>query len=204
MPKFFNYLRQEGLPPSGFEYSLRFVGTDYQQNYFFANESEDYSISFTSNISRPLRDALSNEIIFTSLFDATPSDKHNYSISFNSLINESPGDIGKFILFFSGSPVSQVNESGDISTNLNFAFREPDGAVDSGRYIALLERPNIESSILETGYYQLHLENFLKNINKVYNVVDIITYTGSYAESALKRDFANLDIIFNTGSYQGA
>jgi len=204
MPKFFNYLRQEDFPPSGFESSLRFVGTDYQQNYFFANEKTDYSISFDSDFNKILKDTSFNRVSFSSSFVKNFLEQKNYSISFSPKFRLNPLDTGSFLASISGSAISQTKETGSLSIDLNFSFSEPAGSKDSGECLISLSDVKINSIFIESGSNETILESFIKAANKIYNSIDIIIFTGVYGEPTADKDSADLDIVFYTGSYQGA
>lgn len=203
MPKFFNYLRQDDFPPSGFENSLRFVGTDYQQNYLFAREENNYSVSFDSNFNKIPRDISFNEVSFNPSLVKIFLEQKNYSISFSSQIKLNPLDTGSFSAKISGSAFPQTRESGDLSVGLSFSFFEPYGVKESGEFSISLSDSRFSGGFVESGSTQIFLESFIKAANKIYNNIDIVIYTGLYSELKRGKDNANLDILFYTGSYQG-
>ena len=87
---------------------------------------------------------------------------------------------------------------------LNFSFSEPAGSKDSGECLISLSDVKINSIFIESGSNETILESFIKAANKIYNSIDIIIFTGVYGEPTADKDSADLDIVFYTGSYQGA
>jgi len=204
MPKFFNYLRQDDFPPSGFENSLRFIGTDYQHNYFFANERKNYSVSLNSNFSKNQKDTYFAELTLNSSIITNPSDQKNYSVSFSARITPNPSDAGSFLSKISAAVAPQPQETGNFFVGLSsFSIFEPPRAKESGECSVALQDPKISGVFRESGENGVSLESFIKAANKLYNNIDIILYTGTYVETIRPEENYNLDIIFYTGTYQG-
>jgi len=204
MPKFFNYLRQDDFPPSGFENSLRFVGTDYQQNYFFANEQKNYSVSLNSNFSKNPKDIYFAELTLNPSIITNPSDQKNYSLNLSlPQIKFNPSGSQDLLSKLSAEVVSQTKETGNFFVGLSFSIFETPGAKESGECSVSLQDPKISGVFRESGENGVSLESFIKAANKLYNNIDIILYTGAYGELPKPEENYNLDIIFYTGSYQG-
>jgi len=204
MPKFFNYLRQDDFPPSGFENSLRFVGTDYQQNYFFANDEKDYSVSLNSNFSKVSRDTYFAGLTLNPSIITNPSDQKNYSLNLSlPQIKFNPSDAQNLLSKISAEVVSQTKETGNFFVGLSFSIFEPPRAKESGECSVSLQDPKISGVFRESGENVVSLESFIKAANKLYNNIDIILYTGVYDELSQPEENCNLDIIFYTGTYQG-
>jgi len=203
MPKFFNYLRQDDFPPSGFENSLRFVGTDYQQNYFFANEQKNYSVSLNSNFSKIQKETYFTELTLNPSIITNPSDQKNYSVNLSSQIKFNPSGSQDLLSKLSAEVVSQTKETGNFFVGLSFSIFETPGVKESGECSVSLQDPKISGVFRESGENGVSLESFIKAANKLYNNIDIILYTGAYGELPKPEENYNLDIIFYTGSYQG-
>jgi len=203
MPKFFNYLRQDDFPPFGFENSLRFIGTDYQQNYLFATEKKDYSVSLQSNFSKILRDTYFAELTLNPSIITNPSDQKNYSVSFSPRIIPNPSATGSFLSEISGAVALQPQETGNFFVGLSSSIFGLPEAKESGECSVALQDLKISGVFRESGENGVSLESFIKAANKLYNNIDIILYTGSYREIPKPKENYNLDIIFYAGSYQG-
>jgi len=203
MPKFFNYLRQDDFPPSGFENSLRFVGADYQQNYFFAIEGKNYSVSLNSNFSKNPKDTYFAELTLNPSIITNPSDQKNYSVSFSSRIIPNPSDAGSFLSKISAAVAPQPQETGNFFVGLSSSIFGPPEAKESGECSVSLQDLKISGVFRESGENVVSLESFIKAANKLYNNIDIILYTGVYDELSQPEENYNLDIIFYTGTYQG-
>lgn len=194
------------LSPSEFDNSIRFVGGAQQQNYFFANEQKNYSVSFDNTLSKlPARDISVNSLSFDNSLVNNFSDKKNYSTSFNSFNRLNPSETGSYLLSFSsGETVSQTIETGIVSLDIGFSFIEPFQAKDTGDFNVYFSDINFSGVSSETGSCQVILESFIKGVNKIYNSIDIVISTGKYASYFVEKDYSNLDFFIYTGSYQGA
>lgn len=193
------------LSPSEFNNSIRFVGDPQQQNYFFANEKKNYSVSFKNTLNKFSRDISLNSLSFDNSLVNNFSDKKNYSTSFNSFNRLNPSETGSYLLSFSsGEIVSQTLETGIVSLDIGFSFIEPFQAKDTGDFNIYFSDINFSGVTLETGSYQVILESFIKGVNKIYNSIDIVIFTGKYASHFVEKDYSNLDFFIYTGSYQGA
>jgi len=204
MPKFFNYLRQDDFPPSGFENSLRFIGTDYQHNYFFANERKNYSVSLNSNFSKNQKDTYFAELTLNSSIITNPSDQKNYSLNLSlPQIKFNPSDAQNLLSKISAAVAPQPQETGNFFVGLSSSIFGPPEAKESGECSVSLQDLKISGVFRESGENGVSLESFIKAANKLYNNIDIILYTGVYGEPIRPEENYNLDIIFYTGSYQG-
>lgn len=193
------------LSPSEFDNSIRFIGNAQQQNYFFANEQKNYSVSFKNTLNKFPRDISFNSLSFDNSLVNNFSDKKNYSTSFNSFNRLNPSETGSYLLTFSsGETVSQTTETGIVSLGIGFSFIEPFQAKDTGDFNIYFSDINFSGVTLETGSCQVILESFIKGVNKIYNSIDIVILTGKYTSYLVEKDYSNLDFFIYTGSYQGA
>ena len=193
------------LSPSEFDNSIRFIGNAQQQNYFFANEQKNYSVSFKNTLNKFPRDISFNSLSFDNTLVNNFSDKKNYSTSFNSFNRLNPSETGSYLLTFSsGETVSQTTETGIVSLGIGFSFIEPFQAKDTGDFNIYFSDINFSGVTLETGSCQVILESFIKGVNKIYNSIDIVILTGKYTSYIVQKDYSNLDFFIYTGSYQGA
>ena len=193
------------LSPSEFDNSIRFIGNAQQQNYFFANEQKNYSVSFKNTLNKFPRDISFNSLSFDNSLVNNFSDKKNYSTSFNSFNRLNPSETGSYLLTFSsGETVSQTTETGIVSLGIGFSFIEPFQAKDTGDFNIYFSDINFSGVTLETGSCQVILESFIKGVNKIYNSIDIVILTGKYTSYIVQKDYSNLDFFIYTGSYQGA
>ena len=193
------------LSPSEFDNSIRFIGNAQQQNYFFANEQKNYSVSFKNTLNKFPRDISFNSLSFDNSLVNNFSDKKNYSTSFNSFNRLNPSETGSYLLTFSsGETVSQTTVTGIVSLGIGFSFIEPFQAKDTGDFNIYFSDINFSGVTLETGSCQVILESFIKGVNKIYNSIDIVILTGKYTSYIVQKDYSNLDFFIYTGSYQGA
>jgi len=204
MPKFFNYLRQENFPPSGFENSPRFVGIAARANYFFANEKKDYSVSFFSNFSKIQKNTYFAELTLDPSIITNPSDQKNYSLNLSlPQIKFNPSDTQNLLSKISAEVVSQPKETENLFVGLSFSIFEPPTAKESGECSVALQDLKMSGVFRESGENVVSLESFIKAANKLYNNIDIILHTGVYTKIIEYKENYNLDIILYTGSYQG-
>lgn len=192
------------LSPSEFDNSIRFIGNAQQQNYFFANEQKNYSVSFKNTLNKFPRDISFNSLSFDNSLVNNFSDKKNYSTSFNSFNRLNPSETGSYLLSFSSETVSQTTETGIVSLGIGFSFIEPFQVKDTGDFNIYFSDINFSGVTLETGSCQVILESFIKGVNKIYNSIDIVILTGKYTSYLVEKDYSNLDFFIYTGSYQGA